>query len=356
MSGVAIVKPDHIGDLVLAVPAVRAVAAAHPGTTLFVASKNRRLAQYLFPDLEIRTIDLPHLVKDGAGAAEPDLGGFDLVVLLRADQVLDEGWARLRTRVCVLPHESLQDHQTLIDYSVVYGTSGAYDIDALFFGARHAGIVARAAAVPRRVGLSLGSGFHANAWPLTRWIRLAREVLEAADEVVLLGGPAEAAKAEAVVARLGAPARLSSLAGRLDPTDVVRRCEELDLVVASDGGTGHLCSLSSPVLSLFGPSPFRRYAPFGRTNRVLTRDLPCSPCCQYTTHLVNGCFTTECLGRIDVPHVRKAMRMPVAAHSRPRAAPLEGDVGLWHGVSHIGRDAKLAAFREEMADAARAAE
>jgi ADP-heptose:LPS heptosyltransferase len=43
----------------------------------------------------------------------------------------------------------------------------------------------------------------------------------------------------------------------------------VDLVVATDSGTAHLAALVRPVISLFGGSPWQRFAPLGRFNAVL---------------------------------------------------------------------------------------
>ena len=69
-SSIAILKPDHLGDLVLSVPAIRAVRARYRNITLFVASSSRPLAGFLFPDIEdIRSADLPHLARNGEAHA-----------------------------------------------------------------------------------------------------------------------------------------------------------------------------------------------------------------------------------------------------------------------------------------------
>jgi heptosyltransferase-2 len=75
------------------------------------------------------------------------------------------------------------------------------------------------------------------------------------------------------------------------------RClaSQVDLVVATDSGAGHLAALVRPVISLFGGSPWRRFAPLGRHNLSLSRRYPCSPCPQFTRTAVNACHTQECL-------------------------------------------------------------
>ena len=72
----AVVKPDHIGDLILSSPAIRALSTVIPDLTLFVASKTLKLGRHLFPHVELRTMDLPHLLKSGGAADLPDIPGI----------------------------------------------------------------------------------------------------------------------------------------------------------------------------------------------------------------------------------------------------------------------------------------
>ncbi|GJE58363.1 glycosyltransferase family 9 protein [Methylobacterium trifolii] len=351
----AIVKPDHLGDLILSSGAIRAMCAARPDATVFVATKNLALARLLFPGIEIRAIDLPHLAKAGGALASPDLSPFEVVAMLRNDHVLNRQWAELRTRSFVQPEDTHEDHQSLIDYTVAARFAGFYDIDRAFFGTRLERVTEKAGRVPKRIGLSIGSGFHANAWPTTRWIDMARHLLETADAVTLIGGPAEQAKAAFIRDRLGRPAAVSLLIGGGDLAGFIGAVDDLDLVVASDGGTAHLCSLTTPIISVFGPSPFRRYAPFGRLNRLLTREMSCSPCCQYAAQLFNGCLTTECMTGLRPENVGSALDVRMPPASRARSLTLGDGVRLHIGVSHLDRERKLAGFHEEVRDAYRIA-
>ncbi len=341
---VAILKPDHIGDLILSSPAIRTIAARERDAALFISPKNLPIAQFLFPDIELREIELGHLSKSGQTFSIPDLREFEMVAFLRSDAVLNEQWARLRTRDFILPADTHDIHQSLIDFSVATYFGGTYDIDAAFFGSKEQNVARKAGRAPRHIGLSIGSGFHANAWAIQRWTEMARALLPAMDQIVLLCGPAEREKADLIAARLGSPHRVSVMEGGGDVALFVSAVDDLDLVVASDGGTAHLCSLVTPVLSIFGPSPFRRYAPFGKFNRLLTRRLSCSPCCQYATSLVNGCLTTECMTEIKAGDVQWALGLPPVHCEGARLVVSRDGVDLYLGVSHLNREAYIERF------------
>lgn len=339
---VAIVKPDHIGDLVLSSAAIRAIARRFPDTTLFVADKNKPLARQLFGDLPTEAINFPHLTKAGTeSGGYPDLRGFDTVAFLRADGILNPQWASLRCRRFILPVDTHLDHQSVIDFAVAAALVGPYDIEEAFYTDRLERVRAKAGRMPERVGFSIGSGFHANAWAPGHWIALGQKLRAANIGVSVISGPAEAGLARFLVHRLGLDPARDLILGGSDFGAFLEQVDAMDWVVASDGGTAHLCSLVAPTLSVFGPSPFRRYAPFGAWARLLTMDLDCSPCCQYAARLVNGCLTTECLTAIGADQVMSALRFPYGLGVAGSSVELSPGLRLYIGTSHIDHRTKL---------------
>ena len=344
----AILKPDHLGDLVLSSPAIRAMTQAVPDATLFVASRCLALAKWLFPGVATQTLNLPHLTKHSAEAqAYPDLSGFD-VVLLRNDGVLGPDWIELRARSFVTYRNDNAIHQTLLDYGAARAVSPPYDIDGAFFGGGEARLLQKAGRRPHKVGLSIGSGFYTNVWPLVHWIALAQRLGRAGHEVYVVCGPAEAELGRLLLRRAGAPPR-HLIEGGDDYAVLLEQVDEMDLVIASDGGTAHLCSLTTPVLSIFGSSPLYRYAPFGRANRLLTQELTCSPCVQFGERLVNGCLSVECMAAVTPEDVLLAMaRTPRTDSPAPSVETLRHGLRMYTGLSHMGRAAQIKARDAEV--------
>jgi hypothetical protein len=342
----AIVKPDHIGDLILSTPAIRAVAAEYPDATLFVASKTLPLAKYLFPDLELRKMDLPHLLKAHGESEVPDLTPFDLVLFLRRDGQLTPEWAALRTRDYVMPAESHTDHQSILDYGVVSEVVPDYDMDELFFAGRIESFKRKATNKAVKIGFSIGSGFYTNVWPLSRWIETGRSLQSDGRDIYIICGTEEFTAAGLIARRLGlASSRI--ITGGGDFASLFGRIDELDLVIASDGGTAHLCSMHAPLLSVFGSSPINRYVPFGRWNRTISLGLSCSPCCQYATREVNGCLSVECMSEVDSEDIRAALAYNMSAKPRSRALRLGRGRMLFVGLSHMDQQQKIAIRRAE---------
>ena len=144
-------------------------------------------------------------------------------------------------------------------------------------------------------------------------------------------------------AKLG-PERV--IVGDQDYAGFVAAVGELDLVVASDGGTAHLCSKAAPILSIFGSSPYRRYAPYGGWNRILHQRLSCSPCIQYDSRRVNGCLSVECMAAVTAADVVSALELRPAPRLAAAMVPVRDGLMLLRGVSHT-RQRQETALREE---------
>jgi ADP-heptose:LPS heptosyltransferase len=126
---------------------------------------------------------------------------------------------------------------------------------------------------PAYVGLALGSREGRKNWPADRFIALATRLAEKGIRPVILLGPQErdivSKVAQTVPQAMQVDfAQLADEGDRLDRAIAV--AERLALVVANDSGLGHLCgAVGRPIVSLFGPTDARRWAPFAPLRRVL---------------------------------------------------------------------------------------
>ncbi len=306
MSSVAILKPDHLGDLVLSVPAIRAVRASHEKVGLFVASGSRGLANFLFPDIDdLRCVDLRHLSRRGAEGTRHEtlvasLNEFDRVLCLRDDPVLRRIFADVRVPYDIASGGHLT-HESSIQKQAATRICGPYSRTRLFCGVPHAWPDS-----PRHVALCVAAGFPTNRWANAHWAELAVQLHQRGIRITLLGGPGERDDLR-LLSRLLKKIEHDVVVGDDDFAGLFEALAPVDLVVATDGGTAHLCSLRKPVCSIFGSSPWRRYAPFGHANVLITRDEICSPCVQFSAREVNGCVTRECMARIDPAEVMKVI-------------------------------------------------
>lgn len=117
------------------------------------------------------------------------------------------------------------------------------------------------------VGLAPGAGGRRKCWPLDRFLELGRRAADRGRTPVFLLGPGEAEWVDAV--RTALPQALLPLqdprAGAMagSPLLTIAVAGRLDAAVANDSGGGHMLAAADiPLLSLFGPTPPAKFAPF----------------------------------------------------------------------------------------------
>lgn len=159
-------------------------------------------------------------------------------------------------------------------------------------------------------------------WPLERFQALARE-LAVTDRAQLLvvGGPDEAEKFRAAF-----PASLSAdihvVAGELPLPLMAAALAEVSLFVGGDSGPAHLAAAQgTPTLALFGPTSEVRFAPRGAHARVLSARIDCSP--DRSGTFIDRCHTCVhsrllCMESLEVRSVLAEVRCELQRHATPR--------------------------------------
>lgn len=160
----------------------------------------------------------------------------------------------------------------------------------------------------RLIILHPGTGGAAKLWLPERWATVA-DALAARQEVRLLltGGSGEAALVEAVAAQMQHPAMM--LVGATSVGQLAALLRRAALVLGVDSGPLHLAvSQGTPSLHLFGPSDAGRFGPWGDPTRhvVLRVGLWCSPCGVFTA-CPRHTTPPECMEQISVAEVLRAI-------------------------------------------------
>jgi len=130
------------------------------------------------------------------------------------------------------------------------------------------------------VGLVPGANGESRRWPADRFASLARRLADAGRTVVVLGGPGEEPLTAAVCEAAAAGSRCVDLGGRTTLHQLARTLTVCDVLVTNDTGPMHLAAaLGRPVVALEGPADVRQTRPLGpRVRLVGSFDLPCVPC------------------------------------------------------------------------------
>lgn len=140
-------------------------------------------------------------------------------------------------------------------------------------------------------------------WPEAHWISLLKQLAADGHRVLILGGPADAAAAAALIAACDSPS-IETLAGKTSLLAAAECIANATAVIGVDTGLTHLgFALHRPTVALFGST--RPYAKARDTHSaVLFVDLPCAPCGRHPT--CDGRW--DCLVQLTPQSVINALR------------------------------------------------
>ncbi|WP_027941879.1 glycosyltransferase family 9 protein [Amycolatopsis taiwanensis] len=114
---------------------------------------------------------------------------------------------------------------------------------------------------PSAVVIHPGAASPARRWPPERYAAVARDLAAAGHRVVITGSVAEQALAREIAEPAGLP-ESAVLAGRAGLAELASLVAAARLVVCGDTGVGHLATaFGTPSVLLFGPTPPRLWGP-----------------------------------------------------------------------------------------------
>jgi ADP-heptose:LPS heptosyltransferase len=114
---------------------------------------------------------------------------------------------------------------------------------------------------PGAVVVHPGASVASRRWPADRFAEVARHLAAKGRHVVVTGGPDERVLAESVARQANLP-ESAVLAGRLGLGDLAALVADAALVISNDTGVGHLATAyGTPSVLLFGPTPPQTWGP-----------------------------------------------------------------------------------------------
>ena len=262
-SSILVLRALGLGDLLTAVPALRALRRGHPGQTITLAAP-----AWLAPLLPLTgAVDRLHPVT---GMAE--LGPLDpaptLAVNLhgRGPQSIA---AVLRTGARdLLTHR----HPDVADVTGPRWRPDLHEVQRWCRLVSSAGLAADPAdlrlagpsdspPIEGAVVIHPGASAVSRRWPVDRFAAVARELADRSRTVVVTGSEGEAEQCREVVRRAGLPAD-ADLSGRLDLAGLAALVAAAALVICGDTGLAHLASAyGTASVLLFGPTSPQQWGP-----------------------------------------------------------------------------------------------
>ena len=153
------------------------------------------------------------------------------------------------------------------------------------------------------VGFFPGAGWEHRQWPADKWAELGDRIgKDFGVRVVLIGGVRDQPACKKVSSLMSGHTDIF-IQGSIRQTMSI--INHLDLFISNDTGPMHIgVALGCPTIALFGPSNKIKYGPWGGNARIISKNLPCSPCPQQ----VDTCWEVgrekqECMKLIDVQEV-----------------------------------------------------
>jgi len=260
-----------LGDLLTAVPALRALRRGIPGARLTLA------APAALAPLARATGAVDDVLPSGGLEPLPWPGAVDVAVNLhgRGPQSHRILAALAPGRLLAFAHTGVLhtdgpdwdpgEHEVRRWCRLV----SAYGFDA-DPGDLDLAVPAVASPAPGAVVIHPGAAFPARRWPAERFAAVAAAMRDGGERVVVTGGPGEAPIARRVVELAGLDGR-ADLAGRTHLPQLAALVAGARLVVCGDTGLAHLATaFRTPSVLLFGPTPPARWGPPDRAeHRVL---------------------------------------------------------------------------------------
>ncbi|MBS1911940.1 MAG: glycosyltransferase family 9 protein [Bacteroidetes bacterium] len=128
-----------------------------------------------------------------------------------------------------------------------------------------------------------GTSVPLKEWPLDKLAEASRHIASAYGmQVVLIGAPEEVDRSADLVSLIRdlSPVDIS---GKLNLRGTAALMERASLYLSSDGGAMHVASaLGVPTVGLFGPGSYHIFRPVGRHATAISHLFPCSPCTMIT--------------------------------------------------------------------------
>jgi heptosyltransferase-2 len=317
--------PNWLGDVVMAVPALRELRRVLPEAHLAVVSRPGTADIFIDTDFvdEVLVYDRVGLTSAWNQAGEWRRRQFDLAVLFQnafeaaAIAFLSRVPARIayatERRGALLTHPlpspdwKDEKHESFYYLNIIrelelllYGTSSIetteprFDLRVSDDRKRKASDLLLEHGARANAPLSLlcpGSiNSRAKRWPAERYAALADRLIESGANVALIGSPGESDVSQEVCKQ--AQRQLLVLTGKTTIAEVTALISIADVLITNDTGPAHIgAALNTPTLVIFGPTnPLTTY-PLSAKAEIVRRAPDCAPCMLRDCPIDHRCMT-----------------------------------------------------------------
>ena len=286
---ILVINLSNIGDAVLTTPVIQALRENFPRAHLAVLVGPRAFAVFK----NDRRID-NRIVYDKKIAWKNKLGlvnrlrqdRYDLVVDLRNSVFNIFLGARYRTSIFAQAPKSLthmkdrhlwklKSIRMYIDYarapSVEINEDDSCFVDRIF--SKH-----QIKDKQTIVAVAVGARSLTKRWTKQGFQQLIQRLIKEYNARIILVGDKQDLQL-AQEASVGVKEKVINLCGKTTIGQLAYLLSRSNLLVSNDSAPMHLgWAMSTPVVAIFGPTDFNKYAPGGARDAVIRKEMPCAPC------------------------------------------------------------------------------
>ena len=312
-----VIRPDHLGDVLLSTPAIRALKAALPEQEIHaLVGPWSAEVMAAYPEIEtVLTLDFPGFSRrpkvnwrspyELAFEASRQLRriGYDSAIIMRPDH----WWGALVAQLAGIPRRIGYDlpdvapfltntvsyqreHSVIQNLRLVEPLGVTFDrndtqltfpidpVDDLYVS----GYLEewRIQGTSRLICIHTGAGTTVKQWPEAKWVSVADTLAEQLEaSIILTGSDHELPTARRIAGQMKQPSIV--MAGDTRVGQLAALFKRSKLVLGADIGPLHLAAaVGTPTVSLFGPADPVEFGPWGSSEKhlVLTSDIACRPC------------------------------------------------------------------------------
>ncbi|GAC1365282.1 MAG: glycosyltransferase family 9 protein [Ktedonobacteraceae bacterium] len=321
---IAVFRALQLGDLLVAVPALRALRARFPHAeiTLVGLPWARAFAQrfHLYIDRFVEFVGYPGIqelpvdaVRVSQFIAAQREYNYDLAIQMHGSGQSSNPFVHaLGARLTVGYYEGTQPATLTLGAPYPHGQHEIYRnlglvsllcasehadprLEYPLFEEDHAEAAALLRTLPRAdrpwVGIHPGARPPARRWPAEYFATVADTLARRFNaQIIVTGGPGEETIVQAVIDRMQTPAL--NLVGRTSLGSLAALMSKLDLFISNDTGPAHLAhAIERPSITIFGPADYQRWAPLNQTLHPAVRHpVSCSPCGHWTCPIDHRCL------------------------------------------------------------------
>jgi lipopolysaccharide heptosyltransferase II len=308
ITNIAVVKLDHIGDVVLSTPVYRALKLRFPNAHLTaivstncapLLNENPFISHIITYDApwfwrESHTDEARRLMVRANSESLKTLFNqqFDIVVSLRSDLYNLVFSAQI-------PHRKLIGYKThthfpfLVDVGLdsitsshvcdqhrdLCGILGAHEWSPpkVYTSSLDEQVASELLSEKtcKWIAIAPGAGLELKKWPTDRYINLAKHLATRGYNICIIGGKSDHSQADAIAKECGG----LNLAGRLSLTETVAILKRCTLLVGNDSAPVHLAAAAGTrTLCITRPNTHVEFRPVGEEHEVIFKDSCSTPC------------------------------------------------------------------------------